>query len=307
MFNKGPARAANPFNHIALEKSCMRFGCHLSVSGGLIKAAREASFLGLECLQIFATSPRVWKQRTITQDEADSFCRACREAKLDPVVVHAPYLLNLASPDAALWKRSTEALTEQLERAHLISASAVVVHPGSRRDKPLDWGLERVARAVSHALSKAKGNAQVWLENTAGGGAQIGGTLTQFGQLRGLLDGQAVGFCLDTAHAWGAGYHLEDADWARRFLDRADHILGLDAVKLWHLNDTSRLRGSRHDQHQHLGRGLVGREGFLALVCDPRLKKAPGVLETPKNSRWADRRNLAYLRHLEKLCKLAGT
>jgi len=121
------------------------------------------------------------------------------------------------------------------------------------------------------------------------------------------LQGRAVGFCLDTAHAWGAGYHLEDAGRVRRFLDRVDSILGLAAVKLWHLNDTSRLRGSRRDQHQHLGRGRLGRPGFLALVCDERLKTAPGVLETPKNSRWADRRNLAFLRHLEKLCKLSGT
>lgn len=285
----------------------MRFGCHLSVSGGLVKAAQEARKLRLDCLQIFATSPRVWKQRPIPQSEADSFASACGKAKLDPVVVHAPYLLNLASPEAELWQRSTEALTEQLERAHLIGARAVVVHPGSRGPKPLTWGLERVARAVSRALSGAKGNAQVWLENTAGGGAQIGGTLAQFGQLRRLLNGQEVGFCLDTAHAWGAGYRLDNASSMRRFLDRAEQILGLDAVKLWHLNDTSRLRGSRRDQHQHLGRGLVGREGFLALVCDPRLKSASGVLETPKNSRWADRRNLAYLRHLEKSCKLSVT
>ena len=259
----------------------------------------------LDCLQIFATSPRVWKQRAIPQSEADSFALACRQAHLNPVVVHAPYLLNLASPDAKLWQRSTSALAEQLARADLIKARAVVVHPGSRGEKPLDWGLERVAKAVTNALSQARGAVQVWLENTAGGGGQIGGALAQFGELRRLLQGQAVGFCLDTAHAWGAGYHLESADAARRFVDRVDQILGLEAVKLWHLNDTSRLRGSRRDQHQHLGRGLVGRDGFLALVCDPRLKNAPGVLETPKNSRWADRRNLAYLRHLEKSCKLS--
>jgi deoxyribonuclease-4 len=272
-----------------------------------MKAARQAQSLGLDCLQIFATSPRVWKQREIPQTEAKAFARTCVETGLDPVVVHAPYLLNLASPDAKLWQRSTQALTDQLSRAHLIKAQAVVVHPGSRGQSPLQWGLERVADAVGRALTRAKGNAEVWLENTAGGGAQIGGTLAQFAELRRLLDSRAVGFCLDTAHAWGAGYHLEDRRLARRFLDRVDRILGLDAVKLWHLNDTSRLRGSRRDQHTHLGKGLVGRDGFMALVCDKRLENAPGVLETPKNSRWADRRNLAYLRHLEKLCKLSGT
>jgi deoxyribonuclease-4 len=285
----------------------MRLGCHLSVAGGLIKAAHQALNLGLDCLQIFATSPRVWKQREITKNEAEAFKNACKEARLDPVVVHAPYLLNLASPDPELWKRSTEALIEQLERTHSIGACAVVVHPGSRGDKSLEWGLERVARSVSKALSKATSDSQVWLENTAGGGAQIGGTLSQFGRLQQLLDCHAVGFCLDTAHSWGAGYHLETDAHAKRYIDRVDSILGLNAVKLWHLNDTSRLRGSRHDQHQHLGRGLVGRDCFKSLICDPRLQNTPGILETPKNSRWADRRNLAYLRHLEKLCKLSGT
>lgn len=272
-----------------------------------MKAAQEARSLGLQCLQIFATSPRIWKQREISEAEAESFAKACRKARLDPVVVHAPYLLNLASPDAKLWKRSIAALAEQLKRAEFVKAKAVVVHPGSRGDKPLAWGLERVAGAVIKALDQAGGKAQVWLENTAGGGGQIGGTLAQFSELRGLLKGQAVGFCLDTAHAWGAGYHLEDQENVRRYVDRVDKILGLKAVKLWHLNDTSRLRGSRRDQHEHLGRGGLGKPGFLALVCDERLKNAPGVLETPKNSRWADRRNLAYLRHLEKLCKLSGT
>jgi deoxyribonuclease-4 len=283
----------------------MRFGCHLSVAGGLLKASSEARSLGLECLQIFATSPRAWKQRDIPQSEAKAFASACKKASLDPVVVHAPYLLNLASPDAKLWRRSIKALTDQLNRAHLIKAQAVVAHPGSRGDKSLEWGLKRVAEAVGKALSMAKGGAQVWLENTAGGGAQIGGALAQFAELRRLSDRRAVGFCLDTAHAWGAGYHLESERLARRFIDRVDDIIGLDAVKLWHLNDTSRLRGSRQDQHAHLGKGLLGREGFIALVCDQRLQNSPGVLETPKNSRWADRRNLAYLHHLEKLCELS--
>jgi len=285
----------------------MRFGCHLSVAKGLVKTAEEARSLGLECLQIFATSPRVWKQRAIPPQEAADFAHACRGAGLNPVAVHAPYLLNLASQDQNLWRRSVQALSEQLERAHLIKAQAVVVHPGSRGDKPLDWGLGRVAEAVVRALEAAQGPVQVWLENTAGGGGQIGGTLAQLAELRRLSQGRAVGFCLDTAHAWGAGYHLESDEKTKLFLDRVDGVLGLDAVKLWHLNDTSQDRGSRRDQHQHLGRGLLGREGFLALVCDPRLDAAPGVLETPKNSRWADRRNLAYLRHLKKLCKLSGS
>ncbi len=283
----------------------MRFGFHLSVAGGLVGAVHQARLLGLECLQIFATSPRVWRQRPIRRDEAARFAAAAQEAGLDPVVVHAPYLLNLASPDPKLWRRSVAALGEQLRRANRLGARAVVVHPGSRGDKPLAWALERVAKAVAQALEAAGGPAQVWLENTAGGGAQLGATLSQLAELRALLPGRAVGFCLDTAHAWAAGYHLEDAGRVKRFLDRVEEVLGLEAVKLWHLNDTIHPRGSRRDQHEHLGRGCLGREGFGALVCDPRLRQASGIMETPKDSRWADRRNLAYLRRLDKTCKLA--
>lgn len=278
----------------------MRFGIHLSVAGGPHNAALEAASLGLECLQIFAVNPRQWRQPGLADDDAARFRRLAAEAGLDPVVVHAPYLVNLASPDDALWGRSVEALAWQLGRAAELGAAAVVVHPGSRGDRDLAWGLGRTAEAVNRALDLAGEASQVWLENTAGGKGHLGGPLGQLACLLERLEGRPVGVCLDTAHAWAAGYRLDGPTWARRFLDRVEAVLGLEWVRLWHVNDSRWERGRHRDVHCHLGQGLIGGSGFDGLVNDPRLAGAAGVMETPKDSRWADRRNLAFLRRLRR-------
>jgi deoxyribonuclease-4 len=166
----------------------------------------------------------------------------------------------------------------------------------------VEWGVDRVARgaakALDQALERAPDSCSLWLENTAGGGGQMGGTLSQLRLLLDRLPGLPVGVCLDTAHAWGAGYHLDRPDGVSRFLDRVDQLIGLRRVHLWHFNDSDRKRGSKADRHTHLGRGLMGARGLGALVRDPRLAQASFIMETPKNSRWADRRNLAYFLRL---------
>ena len=274
----------------------MRFGFHLSTAGGAQKAAQEAARLGLDCLQIFSGNPRGWNHRPLTEVEATEFREGCRVAGLRPVVVHAHYLINLASPDDGLWRKSVKGLADQLVRARLLGADAVVVHPGSRMGEDARWGVERVRAAVEEALAMAGEGAQLWLENTAGGGGHLGGSLRQMASLLKGLAGLPVGACLDTAHAWGAGYRLDSRTMARRFVDEALTLLGTGAVKLWHLNDTVEKLGSHKDHHYHLGRGYIGPGGFAGLVNHPGLAGAAGVMETPKDSLWADRRNLAWIK-----------
>ena len=278
----------------------MRLGFHLPIAGGLLKAVGAARTLGLDCLQIFAGNPRSWSQRPLDQDLAGQFRRQAGLAGLRPISVHAPYLVNLASPDQELWQRSVALLADQLRRAQALGAQAVVVHPGSRGQRDLAWGLERVAQGVALALEQAGPGAACWLENTAGGGGQVGGTLSQLAWLLERLPGLDVGVCLDTAHAYAAGYRLAQTTEVGRFVDRVQGLLGLERVGLWHFNDTLHARGSRRDQHTHLGKGRLGRPAFAALLADPRLAEAAAVMETPKDSRWADRRNLAFLRRLER-------
>lgn len=283
----------------------MRLGFHLPVAKGLVVAAEQAARLGTGCLQVFAGNPRSWTQRPLDPEKAAAFARACREHDLAPVTVHAHYLINLASPDPELWRRSVAGLADQLARAAALGAAAVVVHPGSRGRMPLDWGLERVAAGVLQALEVAPGPARVWLENTAGGGGHLGGTLSQLALILERLPDSGSGVCLDTAHALAAGYHLAGRGRAAHFVDRVDQVLGLNRVGLWHLNDTRHPRGSRRDEHTHLGKGRLGVGFFREMLADPRLAGASGVMETPKDSPWADRRNLALLRRLERqICNL---
>ena len=268
------------------------------MAGGLAKAARLAGHWGLDCLQIFSGNPRGWKQRQFKEKEPAEFRAAVKRAGLDPVVVHAPYLINLASPDDELWQKSIAGLSEQLERARLLGAAAVVVHPGSRGPESPGWGVMRVAEAVGLSLDQAEPGVEVWLENTCGGGGHMGGPLEELARMRDALKGRAAGFCLDTAHAWGAGYDLSAPAAVKDFLNQADRILDLSLLRLWHLNDSVHGLGAHRDQHAHLGQGCIGRKGFAALVRDPRLASSPGVMETPKDSPWADRRNLAFVHRL---------
>lgn len=259
----------------------MRLGFHMPVAAGLVKAVEASAGLGLACLQVFAGNPRGWSPKPLAPELAADFVRAADRAGLDPVVVHAPYLINLASQDEALWDKSVAALTDQLQRARALGAAAVVVHPGSRGSREAAWGLGRVAEGVATALARAGEGVGCWLENTCGAGGQVGGSLEELAGMLALLEGLPVAVCLDTAHAWGAGYCLDGAAAVGGFLDRVEVVLGLERVALWHLNDTRHALGSRRDEHQHLGQGLLGRAGVRALVAEPRLARAAMVMETP--------------------------
>ncbi|MCB2225084.1 MAG: deoxyribonuclease IV [Desulfarculaceae bacterium] len=278
----------------------MRLGIHLSAAGGPSRAAEAAARLGLECLQIFSGTPRTWKQKPLTKAEAQAFCQASEAAGLRPVVVHAPYLINLASPDHALWRRSYQALASQLKRAAKLGADAVVVHPGSRGQREAAWGRERVAEGARRAIEASGGSAELWLENTAGGGGHLGGSLEDMAALLDSLKGLPCGGAIDTAHAFAAGYDLSGAAQTKAFLDDLARVVGLERVKLFHLNDSDFPLGGHRDRHTHIGQGLIGQDCFAMLVNDPRLKEVGGVMETPKDTRWADRRNLALLRRLRR-------
>ena len=276
----------------------MRIGLHLSTAGGVYKAAQQAADLELDCLQIFAGSPRMWKRTEITQTAAEQFRRIAQEARLDPVVIHAPYLVNLAAEDDELWRKSIDVMREQVATAHLLGACGVVMHPGSRGGRTINWGVERIAKALEEVLGDGTGDVKIILENTAGGGGHLGGTLSQLAAMLQITGGLPCAVCLDTAHAWASGYRIDDQRAVSRYLDRVDDLIGIQNVKVWHFNDIALPRGRKRDVHTHLGKGRIGRQGFASLVADTRMSNAAAIMETPKNSRWADRRNVLWLRRL---------
>ena len=281
-----------------------RLGAHMSIAGGMERAVERARSVGATALQVFCKSANQWRARPLVSDEVARFRDAMREADLaDHTLSHCSYLINLASPDDALWRRSVEALREELARCVALGIRWVVLHPGSHVGSGEDAGLDRVANGLDAALDgpdAVEGDVTVLLENTAGQGTNLG---HRFEHLAALIEraacGDRLGVCFDTCHALAAGYEFRDAASCAAMWSTFDRVIGLDRLRAFHLNDSKRERGSRRDRHEHIGRGEVGLEAFRLVLRDPRFRGLPMVLETPKDeSLEYDRENLAVLRSL---------
>lgn len=263
----------------------VRYGFHLSIAGkkGVAGAVEEAMGLGLSAFQIFAKSPRSWKTRSLTPREVEAF-RALREAAGElPAVVHASYLVNLGA-EGELWEKSVMSLADDLEKAALLGVEYVVVHPGSGNPKRVKEGALRALR-----LAGVRERPRLLLENTAGGGEKVG---SRFEELAWLLEDTPLLACLDTCHAFAAGYDVRGDP--RGVLSELDRTLGLDRVPVVHLNDSVGTLGSRVDHHAHLLKGRIG-EGLKGVLLDPRLRGRIFILETPRGPE-EDAWNLRVLR-----------
>lgn len=274
-------------------------GAHVSAQGGTPKAPGRAREIGAVVLQLFTKQPSRWAEPVLGPDVADAFRAARKEHGIHRVVSHDSYLINLATPNPALWERSLECFTGELTRCAALGVDLLVTHPGNATDGDTEAGIRRNARGVSEALGSVASGTRVLLEITAGSGTSIGAT---FENLSAIIDGipgdlrSRVGICFDTCHAWAAGYDLvEDYDgvW-----ERFDDVLGLDRLHLFHLNDSRHPMGSRKDRHAGIGEGTLGEEPFRRIMTDPRFRGIPKVLETPKGDDPVaqDRMNLARLR-----------
>jgi deoxyribonuclease-4 len=263
-----------------------RVGMHLGVATGLLKAARRARQIGCTALQIFSDNPTAWRRRPEPPPDADPFIAFCRREGIGPIVIHASYLINLAGSAEPFATQSREGLITELQRAPLYGATMVNTHIGSHRGEGHRVGLERLADTVAACLAEAPPSVRLVLENSAGGGDNIGSTVEQLSEILSSVAarGAAVdrlAFCLDTAHLWGAGYDLSDPSGAAAVVDRFGQLIGLDRLALVHFNDSRSLLGSRTDRHEHVGAGQMGPLGLGALVRDPRLRHVTFVLETP--------------------------
>ena len=263
-------------------------------------ALEEAKRLGCDTVQIFTRSPRMWRAGKIKPEDAEAFRRARQEFKIDPVVVHTPYLPNLCTSDEALYARSYRAFLEDLENCHAIGADFLVIHPGaySEGSSPQE-GIRRMTDAISRGLKQVEGDVTVLLENMAGGGRRMGMPFEQLAEMRaGMAEPERVGICLDTAHTLAAGFPFSEPHEVLATLSEFDKVVGLDHLKVIHANDSKAVRGSHRDLHEHIGKGYVGRNAFGALLHHPRLQGCAVILETPKDTPEADPRNLQLMRQL---------
>ncbi len=284
-------------------------GSHLSIAGGLPLAVDRAVANGCEALQIFSKSSNQWRARALGDEEVREFRAKAERAALGEVVAHASYLINLGTPDAALRARSIDAFGEELDRAEALGLLGVVVHPGAYTTGTEAGGLRRVAGAVSRVLrARRRGRTLVILEHTAGQGTSLGWRFEHLARLLDHLDGHPrVAVCLDTCHLWAAGYDFASADGYRETFESFDRLVGLGRLRVFHLNDSKKERGSRRDRHDHIGRGTIGLDAFGRIVNDPRFARLPMILETPKTEARRptsvepdplDQRNFAVLRGL---------
>lgn len=273
----------------------------MSISGGVDKAIDRGHEVGCDTIQIFTRTPRQWMMREFSQEEVEGFKRKKEETGINPVFAHDTYLINLGSPDEELWKRSIAVFEDELARCDALGLSFLVVHPGSHVGQGEEAGLARIAEALSLVLAKKpEYRAQIVLEITAGQGDTLGYSFPQLAQLIELTEGgERLGICFDTCHAFVAGYEIRTPEGYEATFDELNELIGLERLKVFHLNDAKGDLGSRLDRHQHIGKGYLGVEPFRMLLNDERFRGLPMVLETPKGPKMEeDKENLRVLRSL---------
>jgi deoxyribonuclease IV len=261
-----------------------RLGAHQSIAGGLPLAVDRAVSNQCDALQIFSKSSNQWRARELQPEEVAEFRTRLERAGVGPAVAHASYLINLATSSDTLRARSIEAFGIEIDRAEALGLLGVVIHPGCYTDGTEADGIRLVASAVSEVLkARPRGRTLVILEHTAGQGTSLGWRFEQLARMIEHLDGHPrVGVCLDSCHLFGAGYDLSTEDGYAATFESFERLVGLDRLKVWHLNDSKRELGSRRDRHEHIGKGFIGLSGFRRIVNDSRFAGLPMVMETPK-------------------------
>jgi len=276
----------------------MRFGFHTSVAGRVYLAVDRAVERHCETMQIFSSSPRSWQWQELNPADIQEFIARRARAQIFPLVLHAPYLVNLGSPFKDIYNKSAKTLKEGVRRGEKLQADYLVFHVGSFKGGDRSEGLKSVARSV-RTLFRSNFSLQLLLENTSGAGHSLGST---FEELRFILDevgeDKRVGVCFDTAHTFAAGYDLSNQDAVAKTMALFDKIVGLEKLKLIHANDSKKPCGARSDRHEHIGKGYIGLDGFKAIVNHPKLKDLPCILETPRMAVGEDMRNLETIRGL---------
>ena len=275
-----------------------RIGIHTSIAGDLSAALEIAHELGANALQIFSSSPRMWVRGPSRISEADAtrFRERRKVLGLGPLVIHDNYLINLASPNPVLRTRSVQAFHQEIVRALALGADFLVAHPGCSKESRADAAVSAIAQGLKQAARGLKlEGLQILLENTAGQGTSLG---SRFEELRAVLDASPdlpLGVCIDTAHTFAAGWDIRTTEGLEKTLQAIDRTVGIERVRVVHVNDSKTHLGSRVDRHEHIGKGKIGLEAIRRIVNHPMLAGRAFILETPIDKLGDDRRNVAAL------------
>jgi deoxyribonuclease-4 len=259
----------------------MFIGAHVSTAGGLDKAVERGSERGCESIQIFNQSPRMWRPTNYGEDDFTAFREAMDASKVERVIIHAVYLINTATKDKELRKKSRDTLTHALRIGDAIGAAGVVLHPGSTKGEALGPSLKRAGKVIAAAL-KDTDHCKLLLEQTAGHKGLIGRNFDETAELIELAGGgDRLGLCLDSCHMFVQGYDITDEAHLAAVLDEADEKIGIERLGAVHVNDAAAPLGSCRDRHANIGKGEMGRKGLAAFLSEPRFEGLPATMETP--------------------------
>jgi deoxyribonuclease IV len=275
----------------------LRVGFHVSIAGGISNSVNNAKKLGCTAFQIFTRNPRGWAVNPIPRSEVFSFKNRLAASGIErtSVVVHMPYLPNLSGPPGEFYQRSVKTLKEEMQRCEFLGISYLVIHLGSHMGKGPKSGIDQLINALGTACahSKSPNGVVVLLENNAGYRNKVGGKLEE---LRLILDKlnntERFGLCIDTCHLFASGYDLGTYESVNMVIEKIENIIGAQALKVIHLNDSKGPLGSNLDRHEHIGLGSIGRRGIAAFINHPTIQALPIIMETPIDTRRGDEENL---------------
>ena len=274
----------------------MLLGAHCSIAGGYVNALIEAKRLGMDTIQIFTKNQRFWKEKTVSAGEGDAFRKQMKPHGVKQVFSHAIYLISLGSDNQEIIDKSVNSLEMELQRCQRLGLTHTVLHPGHAGKFTVPEAIVRIGDNIKKVIAATKGNpVKILLENTAGQGSSVGGRIENIADLIDHINSPRIGLCIDTCHAFAAGYDIRTEEGIGTFIDLLDKRIGIERLLCFHLNDSKGGLGSRLDRHAHIGEGLLGLEAFKFIMKN--FGHVPKVLETP-NENGADLRNLNLLRSL---------
>lgn len=279
------------------------FGAHMSISGGFDKALERGGEINCQTIQIFTKNSNQWKAKEITEKDITTYQNLFNKLQITPVVAHDSYLINLASPDPDLHKKSLEAFFLEMVRCEKLKIPYLVFHPGAHIGSGEKAGLKKVAQSINLLLKRGKGfKVSLLIETTAGQGTNLGYKFEHIGEIIKMVKQKKyVGVCLDTCHIFAAGYDITTKKGYKKTFKAFHQIIGIDKIKVIHINDSKKELGSRVDRHEHIGKGYMGLEPFRFLVNDKKFTSIPKILETPKGPDMKeDVENLKVLKGLIK-------
>ena len=277
---------------------------HVSIAGSIDQAVDRAKEKGCDTFQIFTRNPRGWKFGDLEKEETAAFAKKVKTYRIHPPIAHMPYLPNLASPNDELYEKSVGSLIEDVRRCGSLKVPYLVLHLGSHMGAGMKVGFERITGACGRALKTVRNDVTLVLENTAGQKNSMGSTLEDLAHILENLDKGRTAVCLDTCHAFGAGYDLRSSKAVDHLFKRFDETVGLDRLKVIHLNDSKGELGFGLDRHEHIGLGFIGEKGFRSLLRHPAVRDLPMILETPIDAKRDDAGNLSKIRELARSSQL---